>query len=157
MFLIRFHGRGGYLDVTNSPYASPLRECFLRAGEELGYDTIDYNSDKHIGFSAIQVHLRNGHRVSANKAFLRPIRHRENFHLSKLTKVTKIAIDPKRKKAVGVEFIKNGRKMFASAKKEIILSAGERITLNEIIASDRKIVTRTPGHLIRVFSFNQVP
>ncbi|XP_029041248.1 glucose dehydrogenase [FAD, quinone]-like [Osmia bicornis bicornis] len=124
---VRFHGHGGYLDVTTAPYSSPLKECFLRAGDELGYDVIDYNSDRLIGFSSVQVHLRNGHRVSANKAFLRPIRDRPNFHLSKLSKVTRIAIDRNTKTAVGVEFVKNGQKLFVSARKEVILSAG---TLN---------------------------
>ncbi|CAK9823331.1 Glucose dehydrogenase [FAD, quinone] [Anthophora retusa] len=124
---VRFHGRGGYLDVATSPYVSPLRERFLQAGEELGYDVIDYNADRLIGFSTAQVHLRHGHRVSANKAFLRPIRDRANLHLSKLSKVTRIAIDSRTKKAMGVEFIKNGKKLFATARREIILSAG---TLN---------------------------
>ncbi|XP_053996282.1 glucose dehydrogenase [FAD, quinone]-like [Hylaeus anthracinus] len=124
---VRFHGSGGYLDVTTSPYVSPLRERFLRAGEELGYDIIDYNTDRLIGFSTAQVHLRNGHRVSASKAFLRPIRDRANFHLSKLSRATRIVIDPNTKTVVGVEFVKNGKKLFASARKEIIVSAG---TLN---------------------------
>ncbi|XP_076681510.1 glucose dehydrogenase [FAD, quinone] [Andrena cerasifolii] len=124
---VRFHGHGGYLDVTTSPYASPLRERFLRAGKELGYDVIDYNTDRLIGFSTAQVHLRNGHRVSANKAFLRPIRDRANFHLSKFSKVTNIVIDSQTKTAAGVEFLKNNRKFFVSARKEVILSAG---TLN---------------------------
>ncbi|XP_043251116.1 glucose dehydrogenase [FAD, quinone]-like [Colletes gigas] len=124
---VRFHGRGGYLDVTTSPYVSPLRECFLQAGNELGYDVIDYNTDRLIGFSTAQVHLRNGHRVSASKAFLRPIRGRPNFHLSKFSKATRIVIDPNTKTAVGVEFVKNGKKLYASARKEIIISAG---TLN---------------------------
>lgn len=130
VYLIRYHGRGGYLDVTSPSYVSPLRECFLQAGEELGYDVIDYNSDRVIGFSTVQVHLRNGHRVSANKAFLRPIRLRKNLHLSKLSKVTKIIVDPKTKTAMGVEFVKNGKALFVSAKKEIILSAG---TLQELL------------------------
>lgn len=124
-FLIRFHGHGGYLDVTTCPYTSPLRERFLQAGKELGYDVIDYNTDRLIGFSTAQVHLRNGHRVSANKAFLRPIRDRANFHLSKFSKVTNIVIDSQTKTAVGVEFLKNNRKFFVSARKEVILSAGD--------------------------------
>lgn len=120
----RFHGRGGYLDVMHSPYVSPLRELFLRAGEELGYDAIDYNAGSVIGFSTAQVHLRNGRRVSASKAFLRPIRGRRNFHLSKLSRVTRIVVDPYKKAAVGVEFVKNGKKRFVAARKEIIVSAG---------------------------------
>lgn len=110
-----------------------MRECFLRGGEELGYDVIDYNSANVIGFSTAQVHLRNGHRVSASKAFLKPIRDRKNFHLSKLSRVTKIVIDPKKKVAVGVEFVKNGRKRFVSANKEIILSTGDPKFLTRIV------------------------
>ncbi|KOC70383.1 Glucose dehydrogenase [acceptor] [Habropoda laboriosa] len=124
---IRFHGRGGYLDVTTSPYVSALRERFLQAGEELGYDVIDYNTDRLIGFSTAQAHLRHGRRVSANKAFLKPIRDRANLLLSKSSKVTRIVINSRTKRAVGVKFMKNGKKLFASARKEIILSAG---TLN---------------------------
>ncbi|KAK1130301.1 hypothetical protein K0M31_018438 [Melipona bicolor] len=124
---VRFHGHGGYLDVTSPPYVSPLRDRFLQAGVELGYDVIDYNADELIGFSTAQVHLRNGRRVSASKAFLRPIRDRKNFHLSKLSKATRILVNSNTKTAVAVEFIKNGKTRFVYARKEIILSAG---TLN---------------------------
>lgn len=121
---VRYHGYDGYLDVTTPPYATPLRERFLKAGQELGYDLIDYNGDRFIGFSAVQANLRNGHRVSANKAFLRPIRDRTNFYLSKLSTVTKIVINPQTKKAVGVQFAKGHKTYFVSATKEIILCAG---------------------------------
>ncbi|KAM0730958.1 Glucose dehydrogenase [FAD, quinone] [Formica fusca] len=120
----RYHGYDGYLDVTNPPYATPLKECFLKAGKELGYDLVDYNSERLIGFSTIQTTMRNGHRVSASKAFLRPILHRTNFYLSKFSTVTKIVINPKTKTAVGVEFVKNRKRYFVSATKEIILCAG---------------------------------
>ncbi|KAL6446540.1 hypothetical protein ACFW04_001231 [Cataglyphis niger] len=120
----RYHGYDGYLDVTNPPYATPLKECFLKAGQELGYDLVDYNSDRLIGFSTVQTTLRNGHRVSAGKAFLRPILNRRNFYLSKFSTVTKIIINPKTKTAVGVEFMKNHKTYFVSATKEIILCAG---------------------------------
>lgn len=94
------------------------------AGQELGYDLIDYNSDKSIGFSSVQANLRNGHRVSASKAFLRPIRGRANFYLSKFSTVTKIVINPKTKITIGVEFVKNHKTYFISPTKEIILCAG---------------------------------
>lgn len=123
-FLARYHGYDGYLDVTSPPYATPLKKRFLMAGQELGYDLIDYNSDRSIGFSTVQANLRNGHRVSASKAFLKPIRGRANFYLSKFSTVTKIVINPKTKIAVGVEFVKNHRTYFVSPTKEIILCAG---------------------------------
>lgn len=96
----------------------------MKAGQELGYDLVDYNSDKLIGFSTVQANLRNGHRLSAAKAFLRPIRGRSNLRLSKNSMVTKIAIDPKTKRAVGVHFVKDHKKYFVSATKEIIVCAG---------------------------------
>lgn len=124
LLFVRYHGYDGYLDVTNPPYATPLKERFLKAGQELGYDLVDYNSERLIGFSTVQTTMRNGHRVSASKAFLRPILHRTNFYLSKFSTVTKIVINPKTKTAVGVEFVKNRKRYFVSATKEIILCAG---------------------------------
>ncbi|XP_011645474.1 glucose dehydrogenase [FAD, quinone]-like [Pogonomyrmex barbatus] len=121
---VRYHGYDGELDVTTPPYATPLRDRFLKAGQELGYDLIDYNSDKYIGFSTVQANLRYGHRVSASKAFLRPIRDRTNLYLSKLSTVTKIVINPQTKSATGVQFVKDHKMYFASATKEVILCAG---------------------------------
>lgn len=122
--IIRYHGYDGYLDVTTVPYATPLRDCFLKAGQELGYDLVDYNSNKLIGFSSVQANLRNGHRFSASKAFLWPIRERLNFYISKFSTVTKIKIDPRTKTALGVQFVKNHKTYYVSATKEVILSAG---------------------------------
>ncbi|XP_014484988.1 PREDICTED: glucose dehydrogenase [FAD, quinone]-like [Dinoponera quadriceps] len=124
---VRYHGYDGYLDVTTPPYATPLRDCFLKAGRELGYDLVDYNSEKLIGFSSVQVNMRNGRRVSASKAFLTPIRGRPNFYLSKFSTVTKIKIDPRTKVAVGVQFVRNSKTYYVSATKEVIVCAG---TLN---------------------------
>lgn len=123
MYFTRYHGYEGYLEIVNIPYATPLRECFLNASAELGYDLIDYNA-KTIGFSKIQTNLRNGHRMSASKAFLRPIKDRTNFYLSKSSRATKIVIDPDSKVAIGVEFVKKGKSYFVRASKEVILSAG---------------------------------
>ncbi|KAL2749577.1 hypothetical protein V1477_002517 [Vespula maculifrons] len=123
----RYHGYEGYLEIVNVPYATPLRECFLNASAELGYDLIDYNA-KTIGFSKIQSNLRNGHRMSASKAFLRPIKDRTNFYLSKSSRATKIVIDPDSKVAIGVEFVKKGKSYFVRASKEVILSAGALVS-----------------------------
>lgn len=123
----RYHGYDGYLDVTTPPYATPLKDSFLKAGQELGYDLIDYNSNKLIGFSGVQANMRNGHRFSASKAFLRPISKRSNFYLSKFSTVTKIKIDPRTKTAVGVQFVRNRKTYHVSVTKEVILSAGMQV------------------------------
>lgn len=126
MHFIRYHGHDGYLEIVNVPYATPLRECFLNAAVELGYNLIDYNTNKTIGFSKFQTTQRNGRRLSASKAFLRPIVDRTNYYLSKSSRVTKILIDKKNKIAIGVEFVKKGKIYSVRANKEVIVSAGTR-------------------------------
>ncbi|XP_043488696.1 glucose dehydrogenase [FAD, quinone]-like isoform X2 [Polistes fuscatus] len=121
----RFHGYNGYLDIEYDSYVAPIREIFFNATEELGYKLIDYNSKENIiGFSTAQATLDNGHRMDAARAFLKPIKHRKNLYLYKSCKVTKIVIDESTKTAIGVTFIKNGKKYFVRASKEVILSAG---------------------------------
>lgn len=68
--------------------------------------------------------VRRGRRCSTSKAFLRPVRHRKNLHISKNSHVLKIVIDPITKEATGVEFEKKGRKYIVKASKEVVLSAG---------------------------------
>ncbi|XP_048516361.1 glucose dehydrogenase [FAD, quinone]-like isoform X2 [Athalia rosae] len=120
----RYHGNSGYLDVDYSPYVSKLRDLFLNSAKEMGYKVNDYNGERFLGFSVAQANLRGGRRVSASKAFLRPVRSRRNFHVSKYSRVTKIVIDPATRIATGVEFVKNRRKYFVGASKEVLLSAG---------------------------------
>jgi choline dehydrogenase-like flavoprotein len=119
-----FHSTGGYLDVQDVPTRTPLSKCFLDSAEEVGYPLIDYTSGELIGFSYIKATIRNGSRCSASKAFLRPIRNRHNLHVAKYSYVTKILINPKNKRAYGVEFQRDGRRYSVLAKKEVILSGG---------------------------------
>jgi len=72
----------------------------------------------------IQATQRRGKRCSAAKAFLRPIRHRRNLHISMNSHVFKINIDPTTKIATGVQFKKKGVIYNIGATKEVILSAG---------------------------------
>ena len=68
--------------------------------------------------------VRNGSRCSTSKAFLRPVRNRQNLHISKNSHVLKIVIDPDTKVATGVQFEKQGKLYFVEATKEVVLSAG---------------------------------
>lgn len=67
---------------------------------------------------------RRGARCSTAKAFLRPIRHRPNLHISMNSRVLKVVIDPTTKIAKSVRFDKEGQIYEITATKEIILSAG---------------------------------
>lgn len=120
----RFHGKNGYLNVEHPGYESPLVKLFIKSGEDLGYSNVDPNGPQGLGFSKVLATMRNGMRCSASKAFLKPILHRPNLHISIRSRVTKILIDPNTKQAYGVQFLKNRRKYTVRAKKEVILSAG---------------------------------
>ena len=68
--------------------------------------------------------MRRGTRCSAAKAFLRPVRLRQNLHIALHSHVTRVIIDHKTKTATGVQLIRNGRTQLVYARREVILSAG---------------------------------
>ncbi|XP_044756723.1 glucose dehydrogenase [FAD, quinone]-like [Coccinella septempunctata] len=119
-----YHGYDGYLNVENPGYESPLVKSFIKSGVDLGYKNVDTNGASGLGFSRVQATMRQGARCSASKAFLKPVRHRGNLHISTSSQVTKILINPDTKTAYGVEFVKNNVGYRVLAKKEVILSAG---------------------------------
>lgn len=124
----KYHGSKGPLNVCYTDYKSKLLKAFLKSSKEMGYNITDPNGEHMLGFSRSQATLQNGRRCSTSKAFIKPIIHRTNLHLSMKSWVTKIVVEPsknsRRLKASAVEFIKNRQQFFIRAKKEIILSAG---------------------------------
>ncbi|XP_046455625.1 glucose dehydrogenase [FAD, quinone]-like isoform X3 [Daphnia pulex] len=121
----KYHGKGGYLTVSEAGYQSPLGGAFIQGGKEMGYENRDGNGEYQTGFMFAQGTIRKGHRCSSSKAFIRPIRKRKNLHISMHSHVTKILIDPKTKQAYGVQFQKRDRIYHIFARKEVILSAGD--------------------------------
>lgn len=121
---VKYHGFDGYLNIEHPGYESPLVKSFIKSGVDLGYKNTDINAASGMGFSRVQATMKDGSRCSASKAFLKPIRDRQNLHISTSSQVTRILINPETKTAYGVEFVKNnvGYRVFAN--KEVILSAG---------------------------------
>lgn len=112
------------MTIQDAPYLTPIGPAFLQAAEEQGYDIVDINGEQQTGFGFFQYHQRRGSRCSAAKAFLRPARLRKNLHVALFAHVTKVIFDETNKRALGVEFIRNGKKQSVYAKREVILSAG---------------------------------
>ncbi|KAL1461057.1 hypothetical protein WDU94_012989 [Cyamophila willieti] len=121
-----YHGVGGPLKIERPKWRSHLAASFMEAGHEMGYNTVDPSEQYPVGFSHVLANTGSGERFSASKAFLRPIRKRSNFKVSKRSRVTKILIDTNSipRKAIGVEFYKKQRKHVVRASKEVILCAG---------------------------------
>ncbi|KAK9871033.1 hypothetical protein WA026_009991 [Henosepilachna vigintioctopunctata] len=95
------------------------------AFRELGVDAVeDYNAEKQIGVSEIQGLTNFGEKVSGSTAFVRPTFTRLNYNLLLKAFVTKILINKSTKTAYGVQFVKDGMIYQATARKEVIISAG---------------------------------
>lgn len=119
-----YHGTGGPLTIGEAPYHTPLAASFVEAGVEMGYENRDLNGEKQTGFMIAQGTIRRGSRCSTAKSFLRPARLRPNLHIAMFSHVTKVLIDPITKIAYGVEFVRDRKRHYARAKKEVILSGG---------------------------------
>jgi len=117
-----YHGAGGPLGVASfTPH--PLVECFFQAGRELGLaDNDDLNGQSQDGVGLYQLTTRGGQRCSTARAFLRPALRRRNLRLELGAHVTRILFDGRR--ATGVEYEQNGRRMRARAGREVVVSGG---------------------------------
>lgn len=90
----------------------------------MGYDIVDVNGAQQTGYAWYQFTMRRGTRCSTAKAFLRPVRLRQNLHIALFSHVTKVLIDKNTKRAYGVEFLRDGAMQVVYAKREVVLAAG---------------------------------
>ena len=116
-----YHSTGGPLAVSTGK-VTPLADLYMKAGKEAGYDITDYNGEDQEGFNFIQLNTRNGVRSSTSVEYLQQTANRKNLHIGVKSMVTKIGIENKR--ATGVFVVRNNKKYFVKARKEVILSAG---------------------------------
>lgn len=117
-----YHGTDGPMGVS-SGIVSPLYEHYLQAGKEMGYTIRDYNDGEQEGFSSYQLHVKDGVRSSTGKDYLGLVSGKKNIHIAIRSLVTKIDID-KDKRATGVFIVRDNKKLYVQAKKEVIVSAG---------------------------------
>lgn len=113
--------KGGPI-VIDEANLTPMSDIFLHAGFDMGYKIIDTNGDHAIGFDRYQYTVRDGVRSSTASEYLFRKGKRENLHVSTGSFAERIDIQNKR--AVGVFFIRNAKRHYVRARKEILLSAG---------------------------------
>ncbi|RUX08359.1 choline dehydrogenase, partial [Mesorhizobium sp. M2A.F.Ca.ET.037.01.1.1] len=120
----QWRGVGGPLHITDCSRAvHPLTKRYLAAAEQAGLPfNPDFNGAFQEGVGVYQITTRNGRRMSAARAFLRPAMTRSNVRVETNALATRILFEGKR--AVGVEYEQNGTKKTASAGREVILSGG---------------------------------
>lgn len=120
-----YHGTNGYLTVEPFHAKSPIRDVTIAAFQELNFlnQDNDVNGKTQSGLSETQGSIRNGLRCSTNKAFLRPVSHRPNLHISLNSYVQKVLIDSSGS-AYGVQFQRDNQLFEVHSTRETILSAG---------------------------------
>ncbi|XP_053660921.1 glucose dehydrogenase [FAD, quinone]-like [Anopheles marshallii] len=122
----KYHRTGGYLNVEQRIDNRTLNAIIKQAAVELGYEWIaDFNLDRHVGYGSSQHTVIGPTRCSPAKAFLTPIRNRENLHVIKHALVDRVLID-ERNVATGVSFVIEGsqRVQQVTARREVIVAAG---------------------------------
>jgi choline dehydrogenase len=118
-----FHGAGGPLEVADLRHRNPLTEAFVAAGVEAGIPhNPDFNGPDLEGVGTVQVTQRRGARWSAADAYLRPAQRRSNLTVMTGAHVTRLVFDARR--AVAVEYVREGDQRRADVRREVILSGG---------------------------------
>ena len=119
-----WRGKGGPIHVTDcSSLVHPLSQRYLKAAQQAGLAfNPDFNGAAQEGVGVYQISTRNGRRMSAARAFLRPAMKRPNVRVETNALATKILFDGRR--AVGIEYECEGRRHTVRAGREVIVSAG---------------------------------
>ncbi|KAF0163129.1 MAG: oxidoreductase GMC family [Rhodocyclaceae bacterium] len=118
-----YHGIGGPQKVSDLRLNRPIADHFVKAAQELGIPfNDDPNGAEQEGVSYFQQTAYRGFRWSTARGFLKPARRRPNLRVETRAQTTRVLFDGRR--AVGVEFIQGGQLQQATAKAEVILSAG---------------------------------
>jgi choline dehydrogenase len=120
----KYHGAGGPIHV-HDPAATvhPLCTTFIEACIEAGIPVSrDFNGAESEGAGLWQVTIRNGVRVSSASAYLRPALRRPNLEVATLARATRVLFSGAA--ATGVEYLRGGSRLTATARREVLLSAG---------------------------------
>jgi choline dehydrogenase len=127
------HGVSGPVNIAQLRSVNPMCQVFLDAAVEAGYPlTADFNGERQNGFGYYTFTQRGGERVTAEAAYLDPIRNRPNLSVLSGRQVTRILMDGKR--AVGVAWdSETGAGETRGA--EIILSAGSFVSPHLLMLS----------------------
>lgn len=141
-----FHGTGGPLNVADYPDRSVVNQALIDACVEAGIPlSEDINGRDQEGVTWLQATTLAGRRCSAAVAYLRPAEKRSNLRIETRALARRILFEGKR--AIGVEFSRNGKLSRVRARAEVILAAGsiESPKLLELSGVGRGDILRDHG------------
>ncbi len=119
-----YHGNQGPLVLETGPCRNPLFSAFLRSARAAGHPlTDDVNGYQQEGFGRFDRNIQRGRRLSAARAYLHPVlKQRKNLDLVCRALTTRINFEGR--KAVGVEFLKGGKKPVTVKAGEVVCCGG---------------------------------
>ena len=116
-------GTSGPVRVNRGLQRNPLYNVFVEAGVAAGYArSRNMNEAQHEGFGPMEMNIRDGLRMSAARAYLRPAMARGNVHVVTGALVDRVLFEGRR--ATGIAWKVNNEERQANAVREVILSAG---------------------------------
>lgn len=119
----RFRGVGGPQSVAEVRVRHKLTDAFIDAMVEIGVPrNEDLNGESQEGVDYCQVTQRRGFRHSTAKAYLSPVRRRNNLKIELNAAVTRVRF--RGKTARGVEYRRQGQTHSVMANHGVIISAG---------------------------------
>lgn len=119
----KYHGGQGPLKLTTPENKNPLFRAFLKSVQEAGYPlTDDVNGAQQEGFGKFDQTIYRGRRRSAARSYLHPVKDRANLTVLTRAMVNRIVFEGK--KAIGVEYKKDGQVKQVMANREVLLCGG---------------------------------
>ena len=117
------HGSGGPLYISDLAFNDPTERLWLEACQNVGIPYCDdFNGPSQEGCGFYQLFVKDGERFGTGKAYLEPALERSNLTVETGVLTTRLIIEQGR--AVGVEYLKNGRPLIAHAACEVVLTSG---------------------------------
>lgn len=118
-----YHGNSGPLYVRRGKTPQPLCNAWIEAGQQAGYPyTDDLNGYQQEGVGPMDMTVHRGKRWSAASAYLYPALQRSQLAVQTKARVLRILFNKTR--AIGIEYVQQGKTKQIYAQREVILSAG---------------------------------
>jgi choline dehydrogenase len=119
----QLHGAHGPVAISSIPGRHELIEAAIAAAGRLGIErTDDFNGRSQEGVGYYQLTTRNGLRMSAARAYLRPARKRSNLSIVTQAHATRVLW--KARRAAGVRYRHRGLELELAARAGVVLAAG---------------------------------
>ncbi|HVH79971.1 MAG TPA: GMC family oxidoreductase N-terminal domain-containing protein, partial [Stellaceae bacterium] len=119
----KFRGREGPLRVTNPEPRDAIFQALIQAADEVGIPhNPDYNGASQEGIVMSQATIARGRRQSTARAYLDPIRDRQNLHIE--TNALAEALTFASTRCTGVRYSVGGEPREAAAARDVVICGG---------------------------------